>query len=216
MYSNCYCCNLPGWTSQGEGPVGMLLCGRLSASLLPSNVHQPPRRKQTPLIFPLGKSKFYDGSWTGLWFSKCKYLVHIKNIFTVHKKSLKLKWCYLHCSSSLATNSSSSSKPPPPPPAPPAPSTATRIPSYIPIKKDSSLDKLDAPSSPPKLKKNFFDGFRNTLRPRLKTGQEEGGDGSEGVPISPRQESKDDSYHRRWSESGSPTKSVRTSSSFIN
>ncbi|XP_050733039.1 triple functional domain protein-like isoform X4 [Eriocheir sinensis] len=109
--------------------------------------------------------------------------------------------------SNSPASTTSTGKPPPPPPAPPAPSTATRIPSYIPIKKDISLDKLDAPSSPPKLKKNFFDGFRNTLRPRLKTGQEESGDGSESFPTSPRQESKDDSYHRRWSESGSPTKS---------
>ncbi|XP_063844125.1 triple functional domain protein-like isoform X3 [Scylla paramamosain] len=108
--------------------------------------------------------------------------------------------------SSSASNTSASSRPPPPPPAPPAPSNATGIPSYIPIKKDSSLDKLEAPSSPPKLKKNFFDGFRNTLRPRLKLGQDEGGEGTESFPTSPRQESKDDSYHRRWSESGSPTK----------
>ena len=119
-------------------------------------------------------------------------------------------------SSSSPGSLTSSGRPPPPPPAPPVSSNATGIPSYIPIKKDSSLDKLDAPSSPPKLKKNFFEGFRNTLRPRLKAGQDESGDGSEGFVTSPRQESKDDSYHRRWSESSSPTKAVRTSSSFIN
>ncbi|XP_069951615.1 triple functional domain protein isoform X1 [Cherax quadricarinatus] len=118
--------------------------------------------------------------------------------------------------SSVASSSSvvcTSSKPPPPPPAPPSSSTGSRIPTYIPIKKQGSVDKLDVPSSPPKLKKNFFDGFRSTLRPRVKAdgagrGAEE--DITEGVaPLlaSPREEGNNDTQPRRWSESGSPTKS---------
>ncbi|XP_071527234.1 triple functional domain protein isoform X3 [Panulirus ornatus] len=105
-----------------------------------------------------------------------------------------------------------SSKPPPPPPAPPIPSAASRLPAYIPIKKQGSEEKLDIPSSPPKLKKNFFDGFRNTLRPRAKVdgtarGQDDNFEGVETILQSPRQESKEESYHRRWSESGSSSKS---------
>ena len=36
------------------------------------------------------------------------------------------------------------------------------------MSKQMSVDRLESPASPPKSKKNFFDGFRNTLRPRLK------------------------------------------------
>ncbi|XP_069191995.1 triple functional domain protein isoform X3 [Procambarus clarkii] len=118
--------------------------------------------------------------------------------------------------SPMATGSSTlsmSSKPPPPPPAPPSSFEGSRIPTYVPIKKQGSVDKLDVPSSPPKLKKNFFDGFRSTLRPRVKADgitRGQGEDIPEGVEtllLSPRQESKEDIHPRRWSESGSPTKS---------
>lgn len=117
-------------------------------------------------------------------------------------------------SSTVTSPQSSKPPPPPPPPLPPAMHAGVpRVPSHIPLRKQGSADKLDVPSSPPKVRKNFFDGFRNTLRPRVKAegvGKGQGDDvceGSESGVTSPRQESKEDGYPRRWSESGSPTKS---------
>ncbi|KAK7084957.1 hypothetical protein SK128_027775 [Halocaridina rubra] len=95
----------------------------------------------------------------------------------------------------------------PPPPVPLTPPKMSRIPTSLPIRKEASGDPT---ASPPKTKKNFFDGFRNTLRPRIKADgkvPDDNADSLEDLLPSPRRE-REDFYHRRWSESASsPTKS---------
>ncbi|XP_066961005.1 kalirin isoform X3 [Macrobrachium rosenbergii] len=96
-----------------------------------------------------------------------------------------------------------------PPTFPPVPSLASEFPSNLPVDREDSMERHDVTYSPPKSKKNFFDGFRNTLRPRVKAdgrAADDSTDSMENLLPSPRHD-KEDFYQRRWSESASPTKS---------
>ncbi|KAK4310789.1 hypothetical protein Pmani_017672 [Petrolisthes manimaculis] len=103
-------------------------------------------------------------------------------------------------SNNTYSSSGSVSNPTSPPSAPPTPSTHSTLPTQPFGAKKDGMEAT--PSSPPKSKRNFFDGFRSTLRPRGK------GDGSTTeASEAPSPRGEDVAYPRRWSESGgSPTK----------
>ena len=69
-------------------------------------------------------------------------------------------------------------------------------PSHPPVRKQMSVDRIESPSSPPKSKKNFFDGFR--VRPRVRPecrAQSDPVPETEGQILSPTREYHEDSSH---------------------